>query len=354
MLKLTKANLTDLNHVLGHLLNAGIPLSIKESIQSARITNTADSISSARKFLDQVNDELVASGAITGSIESFISRQFPEALNYQQALEIYAGSGNMSLALEQLRIPTRTRLQATGLLGKALVYPTILAVFVVIGFAIVCGFTTPTIINLYDQAREKPPVSVQFLEAGHDYLPVWLTFFVIAIIGSWIWWIRKGRAYSWRWVPGNQAYYKATEKAHTARIISELLNSGCNPASARFLASQHVGEIPTASKGRVANDTENGRTTNPAPSPTMPPLIEWAIESSEQGGQALQEVLPMISDTYANSARRESQSWQTILPTIAGVTIGGLLIFGYGFSLFMPVIEILHDLGNPLNGLGSP
>ena len=353
MLHLTKETLLSLNQLLSHLLSAQVPLSIGETIHSSRAFASQDSLGATQRFLLQVNDVLETAGPINEPMESYVAKQFPKAVNYQHALKIYANSGSISLALEQLRIPTRTRSHATGNLGKALVYPTIVSILVAIGFAIVCVFTTPTITSLYEQAQEHPPAGVQFLELGRNFLYQWLTLFPLILCGIWIWWIKKGKQYAWRWIPGNDAYYKATLKAYTAQLITRLMDSGCEQENAIHLASKQTVITEPNKNGQKVTESSLLERRHQTASPTMPPLINWAIQNSEEDGQPISETLPMISEVYANTAKRESQSWQTVLPMIAGVTFGGILIFSYVFSLFIPIIEMLYDLSNPNNGLGG-
>jgi len=326
MQRLTQEELIHLNHVVDHLLSTGMRLCMTATNQSTKINNMIDSPESNRQLLREVND-FVRSNRGNETLVNLLADEFPHASNYQRAVAIFESSREETLALEQLRFPSRSQSQISRQVGSAMVYPIMVTLLVAIGFALVCLFTTPTIVSLYAQVQEAPPESVRFLEIARELLPIWFVGILVSVIAVYFWWMKSGRRSSWRWLPGNNAYYQAIEKSHSARLMSQLLNNGCSVSTSMDLA--------TPSHGAAA------------------PLVSWAIQNSNAIEEPVQEVLPKLAEIYGKQAARESQSWETVLPTIAGLVFGGLLVFAYGFSLFIPVVEMLHDLANPLSNLSG-
>ena len=45
--------------------------------------------------------------------------------------------------------------------------------------------------------------------------------------------------------------------------------------------------------------------------------------------------------------RRRASILRVAIPAVLGVLIGGVLVFGYGLSFFMPMIELLKEISAP-------
>ena len=85
---------------------------------------------------------------------------------------------------------------------------------------------------------------------------------------------------------------------------------------------------------------------------SLPPLLRWAV-AGNIGEEPLPTVLRFVAMTYERTAKRYTRFWQVVAPMIVGLILGGLLVLGYGLSLFLPVIEMLYDLASPGQGLGG-
>ena len=344
-------DLISLNRELMTLSKSGLSFSL------AGLENTGNRLSNASQddsaLLDQINDYLSASHRSKSSIQKDIATEFPDAINYCRAIAIYESTGSRSLALEQLRFPKRVLAQITSQLTSAIVYPVILSVLVLLGFALICLYTTPTIAAMYEQVQQQPPASVQFLLISRELFPIWSIAAPLVLFLLLTWWITKGSKKPWRWIPGNEAYYEASCKAHAANLLSQLIANGCETKLATSLSASHwtatvSTDIPLEEFKQSIQEDQNERSKD-----SLPPLMKWAVTREEADGESLQKMLPIISDIYNNTASRDSQGWHAMPPTVVGVVIGGLIVFAYSFSLFNPVIEILEDLANPLTGLGK-
>lgn len=347
MEQITKSSLLRFNEELLLLSKAGISFGLGEFDQLEHDARNGEASDSAETILARVNAFLKESKLSDESIAQAISDNFPNSRNYCRAVAILSTTGSESLALEQLRFPARTKSAITRTIGNSLIYPSILLVFVALGFSVICLFTTPTITNLYEQVQQELPTSVQVLENGRRYLPVWGTALPVAMILFWVWWHRAGKSRSWTWLPGNTSYYQTAIKAHSAHLLGQLLSKGCNPKLAIELASPHKRANTTHIHGLASSASGDSITS-------LPPLMQWAIQRSDANEQSLQDSLSVVSEIYAKSATRQTRSWRSLLPTILGILFGGLIVFAYSFSLFAPVIEVLYDLASPLGGLSDP
>ena len=353
MQNITIDDLISLNRELVTLTKSGLSFSLAGSENTGTGNRLSQTSQDDSALLHQINDYLSTFHRSKTSIQEDIATEFPDAINYCRAIAIYESTGSRSLALEQLRFPKRVRAQITSQLTSAIVYPVILSVLVLLGFALICLYTTPTIDAMYEQVQQQPPTSVQFLKRSRELFPVWSVAATLTLFLFLTWWIAKGSKRPWRWIPGNEAYYEASCKAHAANLLSQLIANGCETKLATSLSASHwtatvSTDIPLGEFNRSNQETQNERSKE-----SLPPLMKWAITREDSDGKSLQKILPIISAIYNNTASRDSQGWHAMLPTVVGVAIGGLLVFAYSFSLFNPVIEILEDLANPLTGLGK-
>ena len=197
MEQITKSSLLRFNEELLLLSKAGISFGLGEFDQLEHDARNVEASDSAETILARVNAFLKGSKLSDESIAQAISDNFPNSRNYCRAVAILSTTGSESLALEQLRFPARTKSAITRTIGNSLIYPSILLVFVALGFSVICLFTTPTITNLYEQVQQELPTSVQVLENGRRYLPVWGTALPVALILFWVWWHRAGKSRSW-------------------------------------------------------------------------------------------------------------------------------------------------------------
>ena len=339
MESITKQHVIRLNQELIGLVNAGISVSVFESNPLHRKSRRHGSSQTSLRFFYDLNQYLETATLSDESIELAIRERFPEALNYHKALAIFFCNGSGALAFEQLRFPSRTQAKVSRHLSAALVYPAALLILVFLGLLFTCSFTIPTIVDLYEQVDKAPPVSVALLARVQELLPIWAIMTPILILCVWIWWRQIGKNHAWRFFPGNHSYYQATANEHSSRVLSAMIQQGCEETVAVSLAT------PGSKSLKPGNRDENRS------GDSLPPLIHWAIDVSKSSKQPLQELLPVVSDVYKISAHRQIKSWHSILPSIAGICVGGIFVFAYSYSLFAPVIDMLSDLAKPLNGL---
>ena len=347
MESMSKSALIEFNEEVLSLSKAGIAFDLgKLEHLGQRVQNSAAS-ETTEVFLGRVNAFLESTKISDQSIKQAIAEQFPESPNYCRAVEIYTSTDSRSLALEQLRFPIRINSMVTTTIGNALIYPFILLVFVALGFSVICLFTGPTITSLYDQVQQERPFSVQILDSGRRLLPAWGSAVPLFMVLFWVWWHRAGKSKSWTWLPGNSVYYQAAIKSHSAHLLGQLLSKGCPSELAIHLATP---QQPTF----ASHPDTGGKAMAADPLASLPPLMQWAMQRSDHKEKLLQDTLPVVSEIYAKTAVRQTRAWWSLLPTIIGILLGGLVVFAYSFSLFAPVIQVLHDLASPIGGLSDP
>ncbi len=359
MQKISAEELIEFNHDLIEFSNADIVISSGQSHQSAGKNQAVQKQRSFREDLEKLNDALKLADRPDQDVANIVF-EFPQlGSNYQRAALAYLLTGSTRIALDQLASSARSRAPVTNRLSSALIYPTVLLILTYIGFLITCTTAGPSILMLYDQVSETPPSGVLFLQRSRELIMVWGTLIPLAIAGFWYWWRRRGTRMNWNWIPGNQNYYQTLRNAQATRQLSDLLKHGCDRNSAIALSNpdfELTKEWLTAafqSHGQATSKSNRIASSKVNSPDWLPPLMRWAVESESANSDQPHNALDFVSHTYEKTAGRQIRSWHSLVPSIAGLLIGGLLVLAYGFSLFNPVIQMLYDLASPLTGMGG-
>lgn len=336
------------NQELAALSAAGLPLTFGETTDNRQLGAKPRSVESIASMLDQVNTALTLRVGRGQSMEQAVREEPLLTPNYRKALLTYLRCSDPRLALETLAFPARTQHRLARGIGTAMVYPLIILGVAYLGFLYLCLVTGPTIEGMYQQVQQTPPAAVAWFSRARDLLPIWgpgIPLFVAAIT---LWWNLRGSWLSWKWLPGNERYYEAIQNAHHANQLAGMLDNGCSLEDS--LTTLFPPSGTRESRRQPAGTMERGEPSEIIAS--LPPLLRWAVEGNT-GDEPLPTVLRFVAMTYERTAQRYTKIWQVIAPMIVGLILAGLLVLGYGLSLFLPVVEMLYDLASPGPGLGG-
>jgi type II secretory pathway component PulF len=81
----------------------------------------------------------------------------------------------------------------------------------------------------------------------------------------------------------------------------------------------------------------------------FPPLLGWLMSV---GGdpETLSQTFREMADRYRNRALLSAQRMTTYLPIAITVVVGGSVALLQALAVFLPLIKLLFELGNPLHG----
>ena len=325
----TIQDVVSFNEELAALAAAGLPLDLGRSMVNGQHRGDDPSLTSIATMLDQVNTALMMRVGKGQSIEQAVIEEPQLTPNLRKALLTYLRSDDSRLAMESLASPATSRERFAWGLGSAMVYPLILLTVAYFGFLYLCQVTGPRINSMYEQLEQTPPATVSFLTAARDWFPIWGPLVPLLVGATVLWWHLRGSRASWKWVPGSKRYYDASENAEQANQLAGMLESGCGLEE----ALQTVFPEPTRLE-------------------SLPPLLRWAIET-DPDDQPLPNTLRFVARTYEQKAARQERAWGVRTPMLFGLVIGGVLVLGYGLSLFLPVVQLLNDVSLPVTGLGG-
>ena len=73
-------------------------------------------------------------------------------------------------------------------------------------------------------------------------------------------------------------------------------------------------------------------------------MLRWVLATGQEQG-SLVSALHNLADMYRKRANYQAEKLYVLLPIILMVGIGGIATLFYGLALFLPLINLLHELG---------
>ena len=271
------------------------------------------------------------------SIEQAVSATPDLSVRYRTAVLTWLECDDPTIALDFVTTPGVAQQNLSRSLGQSLLYPMIVLMLTFVAFLFLCNVTSPRMDAIYAQLGRAPSDSLSFLTMCRESMPVWGTAIPLFVILSFIWWKTRGVHRQWSWLPGSRRYFDASCNAGVARQMARMIDGGMSLENALTLSHPTAGAGGT-SLGASLSGVEGRRSSE-----ALSPLLDWAIHS-DIGTQPRSRVLRMVADTYSRTARRRASILRVAIPAILGVLVGGVLVFGYGLSFFMPMIELLKEI----------
>ena len=326
-----------LNEELAALDAAGIPLRL----------GPAGSRGVSAEALRRCQENFTLRANLGQPLESAMmeNEQLPPV--YRGALAAGLRSGQLAATLDGISRQATADQQMRSLVGRSFVLPLILLVLTLLGFVGLCLYYAPTLEQMYQQMRRPPSAPLTVLVTACQWLPYWATAAGLLVLGGCIYW-RSGRGAWQPWVPGARRYTQAVQNANFANQLALLTEKGIPLAEGLPLAASVTGDeklISASSALAEAYARGDRLPTDAVELQPLPPLLRWAL-TGDLGDQPLPEVLRFAETTYRHKAERREAVWRFVLPGMIGALLGGLIIFCYGLSLFVPYVYLLEDLSH--------
>ena len=274
------------------VLRAGVPLAI----------GNLTTVSQIETFVNDVNNRVTSEGHAAVGEDGRIANDELFPADYRNAFDAWKRGDRTVQALQALfetgRVESEMRWSITKLL-----LPLLLVVWLVAqGMAFLMGGIYPELKAMYAISNRKTSASLQFLEflnANAQVGTIGLAVIVVLIVLLWL------RVPAWlvRLVP---AYGVTIQSLRTAQQCER-----------------------DARLSRASTVNTDGKTD-------LQSIVATDVRSSELRGA-------ICRGTSGFSSRQ----WLRWFPMIAGAFVGGLLVFGYVFCMFWPLVDLLQQLSLP-------
>ena len=299
------------NQQLITLARAGLPVELGDGQPS----------DSAAEQLSQINSRIALQVGLGQTVDqAMVDALVPAA--YKAAWETWFHGNQPIEALNALTSQAEARREMRIDVGNALIQPLIVLSLVYCGFIYLVLVAARQLESTYQQLGEPPSVSLRFLTAAREWLPVWGLLLPLALLLAVGFWWRNSASWTYKWLPGRKRFVVAINKANYAENV------------ARLLATNHSLTESLQWVGSLDGHAQ------------VPAMLHWACTADVEDSSRV-NLLRFAARAYRASANREISRWRTWLPTLVGVLVGGGFVLAYGLSLFTPMIELLKMLTKP-------
>lgn len=280
-------------------------------------------------------------------------RHFPRV--YRAVVEAGIQAGRLPAALEAVSRYASMLAEIRQKIGLAFLYPLILCalvygLFVVLAFDVVKRFQ-----ETYFALRLETHGAVQFLGGCADTLMSWVWIPPLALLLLLVWWARTdgpqlmnltGFARPLGWIPGMKRIGFNFRCANFAEVLRLLVEHGVTLPDAIVLAAETTAEPTLQGPSQAIAEcvTQGGSLEEKTPGlDGLPPYLRWLIVRGHRQG-TLPRSLRLAADTYRRRALHQAAWLKLSFPILACVVIGGGVTLLYALGLFLPLVDMLHEL----------
>ena len=307
---------------LRRLSAAGVALDLgleKNGLPSSHrvILNTIQRVEDALKLRVELGQPLVEAVAAARELTP----------KYRDSLLSWIENADMALSFDPFTKSARAYAHVRQQLGIAFIHPMIILVLVWIAFVVLCSTMIPRLNDTYQQIWKQPPGLLAWLIALQHWMPVWLVLFPILLLGLGLFLFWQSRRNVGWWFSGTKRYHETLQLAQFA----DQLAIGLNDAHGQ---SETMSQADATVLASIAQ------------SPKTAPLLNWAL-TGDLGNESKPKILRYVATCYRQLATERLGRWQSIFPVLLVLIIGGSSVFLVGFSLFMPLVDLLKQFTLP-------
>ena len=276
---------------------------------------------------------------------------------YRAVVEAGARSGQLPVALEGLARYVRSYSEARRAIGLALWYPVIVLALAYGLFVGLVRVAVPNFVKTFEELGLPVAAPLRGLswigESSQYWWPVGPILLALLAIA----WVRSGavaqfQSGSWNGlslIPWMRSLLVDYETANFSELLALLLEHHVAYPSALILASAATGN---ARLQRGATQLAEAVTRgDPAVAAlraidqrSFLPMLRWVLATGQEQG-SLVAALHNLADHYRKRANYQAEKLSVFLPTILMVAIGGSATLFYALALFLPLINLLKELG---------
>ncbi len=276
---------------------------------------------------------------------------------YRAVVEAGARSGQLPVALEGLARYVRGYSEARSAIGLALWYPVLVLTLAYGLFVALVWKGLPHFVEAFEALGLKISAPLRWLTQVGELAPYWSPIGPILLAVLAIAWVRSGtaarfQAGAWsglRLFPWMRSLLADFETANFSELLGLLLQHDVTYPSALVLAAESTGDQRlTEGASQMARAIERGEPAAQAletvDKKTFLPMLRWVLATGQEQG-SLVTALHNLADMYRKRANYQAEKLYVLLPIVLMVGIGGIATLFYGLALFLPVINLLHELG---------
>lgn len=344
--KITNKDLALFCQQVYSILKAGVPV-----INALEMVANTTKSSKLKRITLLCVDKLKSGVTLSGAFS-----EYPEAFPLIMCQMVKAGeeSGKLDEIFNRLALQFEKSYKLKNTIKKALAYPKMIIVVVLIALVVVCTVVVPMFVDIFDQIGVDLPFTTKmFIFLSELFTKYWWAALIglVFLITSWVLFSRSdfGRHLidvTKLKIPLFKNLEIKTASANFARTLSTLLESGLDYPKAIEIARDTMsnGVYKTAVE-QIRLDVSNGFTLTQSLKKTelFPDLLENLLEIGENTGnveEMLNNSANYFEDEVETATLQLTSALQPVILIVMGVFVGMLV-----YSIYSPMFSMYSGIG---------
>jgi len=265
---------------------------------------------------------------------------------YQQVVAAGEEGNHLGAVLEAFSSYMWQLIELRRSLGRALLYPLIVACLGYVLFVFVGSITTFRFVTFYRDTPMPLTPMLSFLNTSFSHAVYWVWIPPLLLILCWLSWLYRrsgqlqlGRAESGvlGWLPGVGRVLKLHRLANFTEIIALLLKENVPFAKSMYVAAYASGDSELIELSQQPDNVQK------AGSQSVPPFLRWLLDLSS-GNHDVGQTMDHAGRMYRRRAEVASEWVRLLAPVLFLIFVGGAFTFLYVMTVFYPFTEMLYRL----------
>jgi len=295
------------NEQLLSLSRAGLPVDIGGATDAESIEAT----------IAKINANLTLAIARGQSPQQAIGDAEAMPPRYRLAILSLLHRDHSTVAFDYLTTQARAQRELVFDVSRWFYQLGVLCLIALLGFTYLIFRVTPKIASVFNDLGLGFDSSIRFSNYARETYWTWLPLLlVIILVGTWVW-RRYSARLPWSSLPGGKRYQTAQSNAEVADRLATLVEQDVSVDEAMVLSHTNLAALP--------------------------PLLKWAAVGDLEG-ESRSDAFQMVAGSYRNKATSLARIWRVIVPTVMTALVGGVIVFAYALTVFLPWLSFLTAL----------
>lgn len=328
------------------ILKAGVPVA-----EALEMVGKTASNGKLKKTVAYVVEKIKS-----GNVLSSVMMEFPDVFPLIMVQMIRAGeaSGALDEIFGRLATQFEKSNKTSSTIKKALAYPKMIIVVVLLALVVVCAYVVPMFVEIFSSIGSDLPITTKFFMLLSDiFTKYWYIALLVVIVLVSVWTVFSRSEWGSRIIcetklkiPLFSDLEKKTASANLARTLSTLLRAGLDyPKALEIAADTMSNVIFKECVQNISTDIKNGIPLNASikKAQLFPELLESMVDIGENTGnmeQMLENSANYFEEEVETATIALTSAIQPAILIFMGVFVGMLV-----YSIYTPMFSMYSSIG---------